>query len=198
MPGSLVLELNARMDVMILGWLTNDSITGIYSFALRFAEGFYQLLVVVRRNINPQIARFMASHNLDGFNKFKKDLVKYTKYLVPLGAVAITLGFVIISVVYSGVENLEALGPMIIVMLSITLNSTYIIFGNTLNQSGFPASEANLNIITLMTNIVLNFALIPFMGMYGAAIGTAVSYIVFSIILYYSIKSKLKYKLSIL
>lgn len=197
MPGSLVLELNARMDVMILGWLTNDSITGIYSFALRFAEGFYQLLVVVRRNINPLIARFMVKHDLDGFNKFKNDLVKYTKYLVPACAALITAGFAGICLIFFE-DNLDGFMPMVIVMASITINSTYIIFGNTLNQSGFPSNEARLNIATLMTNVILNLALIPFMGMYGAAIGTAVSYIVFSIILYYSIKKKLKYKLRIL
>jgi O-antigen/teichoic acid export membrane protein len=200
MPGNLVLELNANMDVMILGWFASDSVVGIYSFALKFAVGFYQLLVVVRRNINPLIARFMAKHDIDGLDEFKKGLVKYTKYLVPAFAVAITVGFAIISLLFGGEgkEYIAGIVPLIIVMVSITVNSTYIIFGNTLNQSGLPTSEARLNIATLMTNVILNLALIPFLGMYGAAIGTAVSYIVFSIILYYSIKSKLKYKLYII
>ena len=87
MPGNLVLELNARMDVMILGWFLSDAVVGVYYFALRFAEGFYQLLVVVRRNINPVIARNVSKKDFTALGELKGTLSKYSKYLIPASAV---------------------------------------------------------------------------------------------------------------
>lgn len=198
MPGSLVLELNARMDVIILAIFTGDVTVGIYSFALRFAEGFYQVLVVIRRNINPYIARHIAGKKINALNKLNKSVTKYSKYLVPTGGIIITVGFILLCLILGQTHNYEALIPLVIVMVSITINSTYIIFGNTLNQGGFPASEARLNIATLMTNVILNFLLIPYLGIYGAAIATAISYIIFSVILYYSSKRNIGFRIHIL
>ncbi|MCK5129471.1 MAG: polysaccharide biosynthesis C-terminal domain-containing protein [Clostridiales bacterium] len=195
MPGSFVLELNARVDVFVLGVLTNDYITGIYLFALRYAEGFYQLLVVVRRNINPIIAQYIAQKDFPSLTKLKNDLIRYAKYLVPACAVLIVIGFAAVSLVIDETENFQATIPLIIVMVSITITSKHIIFGNILNQGGFPASEARLNIATLLTNATLNILLIPLWGMIGAAVATAISYIVFSIILTYSANNKLQYNL---
>lgn len=195
MPGNLVLELNARMDVIILGLLTNNAIAGIYSYLLRFAEGFYQLLVVVRRNINPLIARHMSKKDLKALDELKHGLLKYSKYLVPLCAALITGGAVAVVYLLGRPDTLDAFFPMVIVMVSIAATAKHIMFGNTLNQSGFPSQEARLNIVTLLTNIVLNLTLIPLLGMYGAAIGTAVSYIVFSVILQYSVKKQINYKI---
>lgn len=193
MPGNLVLELNARMDVMILGWFASDAVVGVYNFALRFAEGFYQLLVVVRRNINPVVARHVSKKDFGSLGDLKHTLVKYSKYLVPISAVLITGAYCVMAYLIGG--DLSGFFPLVIVMASIAATSKYIMFGNTLNQSGYPSQEAKLNIATLMTNIALNLALIPFLGMYGAAIGTAVSYIVFSVILHISVKNKINYKL---
>ena len=193
MPGNLVLELNARMDIMILGWFVSDAVVGVYQFALRFAEGFYQLLVVVRRNINPLIARHVSKKDFGALGDMKRTLTKYSRYLIPISAVLITGAYVVMAYLLGG--DLSGFFPLIIVMAAITLTYKYIMFGNMLNQSGYPAQEARLNILTLLTNIVLNLALIPLLGMYGAAIGTAVSYIVFSVILHISAKNKINYKL---
>jgi O-antigen/teichoic acid export membrane protein len=193
MPGNFVLELNARMDVMILGWFASDTIVGIYYFALRFAEGFYQLLVVVRRNINPVIARNASKKEFNLLDELKQSLTKYSKYLIPISAVLVLFGYCVLAYIIG--RDLSGFFPLLIVVAAIVATSKYIIFGNTLNQSGFPSQEARLNIITLCTNIALNFALIPFLGMFGAAIGTAVSYIVFSVILYKSTKKYVNYKI---
>jgi len=63
--------------VIVLRLVThNDYIVGIYSFALRFAEGFYQLQVVIRRNINPMIAQYIAKKDFLYITKLKKNLMK--------------------------------------------------------------------------------------------------------------------------
>ena len=67
-PDNLILEFNTRIDIIVLGLFTgNDYLVGIYSFAALFAEGFYQLFVVVRRIINPKITQ--AYGNQDGLKE---------------------------------------------------------------------------------------------------------------------------------
>ena len=39
------------MDIVVLGLFVSDALVGFYSFAIMFADGFYQILVVIRRNI---------------------------------------------------------------------------------------------------------------------------------------------------
>ena len=56
----VLVELNTRVDILVLGLFMEDKAVGIYSFGAMIAEGFYSLLVVVRTNLNPIIARYLA------------------------------------------------------------------------------------------------------------------------------------------
>ena len=48
------------VDIICLGVvLGDDFLIGIYSFAILFVEGFYQLYVTVRRSINPKITDYI-------------------------------------------------------------------------------------------------------------------------------------------
>ena len=54
-------ELNTRVDILMLGIFMSDRDVGLYSFSAMLAEGFYQLFVVLRNNINPHLVRMVAS-----------------------------------------------------------------------------------------------------------------------------------------
>jgi O-antigen/teichoic acid export membrane protein len=54
---NVLLQMNTRIDVLVLGLFWSDHIVGIYSFAATLAEGVYQLLVVLRTNYNPMLVR---------------------------------------------------------------------------------------------------------------------------------------------
>ena len=49
----LSLELNARVDVLVLGGFLSSSYVGLYSFVAMLIEGFYQLIIVVKNFLNP-------------------------------------------------------------------------------------------------------------------------------------------------
>jgi hypothetical protein len=61
----VLLELNARVDVLMIGWFLSDRDVGIYTFAAMLAEGLYQLVVVLQNLYNPILARGLAARALD-------------------------------------------------------------------------------------------------------------------------------------
>lgn len=87
LPGNLILEFNAKLDIIALGWiLADDRLIGYYSFASLFSEGFYQLFVVVRRNLNPFIARFYLNNRMDdGFYNMKNKIRHYVNLIAVRG-----------------------------------------------------------------------------------------------------------------
>ena len=61
--GGMLIELNTRVDIIMIGIFMSDEKVGIYSFAALFAEGFYQLLIVLQNILNPIMARNFQNQN---------------------------------------------------------------------------------------------------------------------------------------
>ena len=62
--GGMLIELNTRVDIIMIGIFMSDEKVGIYSFAALFAEGFYQLLIVLQNILNPIMARQFSESKL--------------------------------------------------------------------------------------------------------------------------------------
>lgn len=196
-PSNLVLELNTKVDVLCLGFLLkDDSVIGIYSFAVLFAEGFYQIYVVIRRSINPMITEKFMEFKL---KEFIVDInIKLKKYLLIFSSLAgfgLLAGYLILCMLMQKKEYIEGIVPLMVIVFSIMLNSRFIIFGNLFAQIGKPACESAINVIVVGINIIGNLLLISLWGTIGAAIATAISYFGYSILmkkfLYKNIQVKL-------
>jgi O-antigen/teichoic acid export membrane protein len=69
-----------------------------------------------------------------------------------------------------------------ILMAGIIANSGLIPFGNILTQAGKPGTETMVIIFAVLFNIVVGVAAIPFLGMEGAALATAVTFLLNSLL----------------
>lgn len=192
LPSNAIMELNTKIDVICLGLLLhNESLVGVYSFAAMFAEGFYQLVVVLRKIINPHIAMEYAKGELN-----KYILAFKNKYMIAIYAL-FSVGYVLLLSAYRvlvyliGKESYYA-GTIVlaIVCACIVLNTKMIVFGNILAQTGNPGRESMANIIATASNACLNFILIYFFGVLGAAIATGISYFVYGILQKQFLKSR--------
>ena len=85
-----------------------------------------------------------------------------------------------------------AIGALGVVAVSIALTAKYIAFGNLLAQTGAPAKESLVNIISVCSNIILNLIFISIWGIFGAGFATACSYIVYAVVLKQFVKHELK------
>ena len=193
MPGNLILELNSKIDIVCLGLiLKNDNLIGYYSFAAVFVEGFYQLYVVVRRNLNPLIARYYENGLVsEEFVQLKQKVASVIRMIaIPL-VIIIALCYYIVCIFFNKQEYLQVILPLIIMCISIAVTGKYIVWGNLLNQTGYPAMESLVNTIAAASNFLLNLIFIANYGLNGAAIATACSYIVFAVVLSVIVKRKL-------
>ena len=79
-----------------------------------------------------------------------------------------------------------------VISVAIIVSGRKIIFGNIFAQTGFPARESFVNVVTVVSNFALNIVLILGFGLLGAAVATAVSYLIYGYTLRYYTKKELK------
>lgn len=178
MVGNLLADVNTRVDILLLGLFTADAVVGIYSFAALIAEGFSQLSVVFRNVVNPKLAKYHAEHptnELEG--KLRQGIAMTYRYTVPCG-LALTAAYpLVVRVLGVGSEFQAGWLVFALLMAGITASMGYSAFQQILNQGGFPGRQSAFYALSFVTNVVLNLALIPVLGMVGSALATGISFV---------------------
>ena len=194
--GSVFVDVNTRVDVLILGCFLSDRWVGIYSFAGMMIEGFNQFPLVFSKIINPIISNYKFNKNKEELRQMiRKGRNLSYKYIVPGGILAVLLFPLIISVFQLNPDYINAWVPFTILMSGSLFNVGYGPFIMLLSQTGYPLSQSLLYILIFITNLLFNLILIPFFGIIGAAIATSISYVLF--IFYFKILTYKKLGLKI-
>lgn len=172
----VLLEINTRVDVVMLGLFLGDAAVGIYSFASMLFEGAFGLFVVVRNNVNPLLVRMLHERDTDGIRAFVR---RTQRYVYPGAAVAFSLALLLFPVgvrlVFAD-ETFLASWPLLAILLAgLGLYAGYLPFSQILLQAGRPGTQTLLIALNVLTNVVLNAVLIPVWGPHGAAVATAAS-----------------------
>lgn len=171
-------EMNTRVDVLMLGWLCSDGVVGLYSFAAIFAEGFAQLPVVVRRNVDPILGRCFAEDDRSRIETIAPKVRNATYLIMSLVSVAAVAVYPLLPRLMSDQAQFGASwGVFAILMAGIALNSGCRPFLGILLQGGRPGMNTILIAGVVGGNALMNLALIPPLGMYGAAAATAAAYV---------------------
>ncbi len=173
-----VSELNTRVDVLMLGVFMQDYHVGLYSMASMLSEGIAQLSVVVRNNINPLITQYLSQHRLDELQAIIRRTVKwfYVAMLIVIAPAILVFPYVI-QVLTASASFQESWPVFTILCGGLLFSAGYIPLEMVLIQAGYPILQTLLRAMVLVSNILLNLALIPLWGIKGAALATAVSYL---------------------
>tara|TARA_B100000965_G_scaffold401957_1_gene426889 strand:- start:279 stop:1556 length:1278 start_codon:yes stop_codon:yes gene_type:complete len=176
LSGTMV-ELNTRVDVLTLGLFLDDKAVGLYSMAAMLAEGFSQLSVVLRNNVNPLIARDVAEGAYERLQGRVKRISRgFALASFVIGGVAVALYPVFLQIL--GDPAFDPSFPVFAILIGgIVLASGYLPFNMLLLQAGRPGLHTGFMGLVVLTNIVANFALIPAYGILGAAAATGASYV---------------------
>jgi O-antigen/teichoic acid export membrane protein len=176
--GGLAVELNSRIDILILGLFTNDVVVGVYSFAAFFIEGLLQLTVISRRLIDPILTRLAvddAAALLTLLHHWRK-LGIVVVFLVGSAAV---ITYPVYATIVGTWDLAMASWPVFAILAAgAGVFAVYASFGGIFSQTGRPALQSKFNLVFLGANVALNFALVPFYGLIGAAVATSVSFLV--------------------
>jgi O-antigen/teichoic acid export membrane protein len=170
------IELNTRIDVLAIGFFLSDAEVGRYTLAAVFAEGLYQCLIVVRNQMNPVLAKLLLADDTSSVLALVRKGWRYLypgmalTYLVGLGVLHLALTYQV-RIARPG----EALACYAILGAGVLAVSGFAPFDGVLLQAGRPAHYTLLTFMVALTNLLLNLALIPVLGIEGAALGTALA-----------------------
>lgn len=166
-----------KIDIVMLGYLSNNTETGIYSLAQKLSEVLYIIPVVLIESAYPALARrFLDSDKVDSqHGQMLFDLAVGGSLLATL--LALLLAEPVINAVFGpGYErSVDIFYLHAWSCVAIAMNTAR---HRWLAAVGLQRFAPTVTIIGLVINVAMNLVLIPAMGAVGAAIATVVSYFI--------------------
>jgi O-antigen/teichoic acid export membrane protein len=172
---TLGLEINSKLDVWMLGVALPENQVGIYALASTLYEGILQIAVVLQNNVNPLLARHLAT----GERSQAERLVwRMRRWLVPTALVGCALAAALYPFLIPWLVGdpifAEATWPFAILMAGAVLASPNLPFASLLLMGGRPGWHTIHVLATVAIAFVADLALIPSLGATGVALGTAI------------------------
>lgn len=167
--------LNSRLDILMLGALTNSVEVARYGIAVQVAGLVLLGQTIVNGIVQPKIARLFRQNerqNLRALLTQAARLSSAASFSVMI--VVVLLGDIVILTLV-GIEYAGSVAIMLVLSLGKCLNSLMGPVGNTLNMTGNATRTAVLTLSFSIVNAALNLALIPVYGAVGAAFATSIS-----------------------
>jgi len=188
---------NGKIDILTLDYYRTDSEVGIYSIALKIADLLIIILFIVNIVIAPEIAGLFNNGRMEKLQLLLKRSIQITFAIsIPIALFLIIGGKWILS--YFGEDFILGYPILVLVVLVQLINVGVGSVGCVLNMTGHENEASYGLFISLAVNLVLNFFLVPTMGMIGAAIASGASIVVWNIIMWISVKRKLGINTSVI
>ena len=176
--GGILIEMNTRVDVLMLGIFLSDAHVGIYSFAAIFAEGFAQLSTVVRQNFDPIAGKDIADGKEDNLLELIHTLRKrFWIAMLVLGLVSLLIFPLIYTTINGGALISNAFWVYLILTCGYVIASRQTPFSGIMLHKNRPELFSLVQGGTVLSNITFNFFLIPILGIIGGAIATSLAII---------------------
>jgi len=189
-------EVNTRVDILMLGIFTSDKTVGVYSLASIIAEGVSMIYMAVKANVNPILTKLYFQKKIKRLREIiKKGVSLFYLFMLVVVLIAIALYPVFLNIFIKDPSFIQSWYVFMILMTGILLSSGYLPFNQILAQTGFPGYYTLMISSVIVVNIILNLALIPLLGIYGAAIATASSFIFSILVLKIMVKKLLGFSI---
>ena len=169
--GSVVTNFQSKVDIFILGFFVSNTMLGVYSFAAFVADGFQQIFYVFRGVVNPVITEIRFHRSKALLRRFFLRTVRgfYRIFLV-LGTLLAILYPVLLLVLNLRDHVKINLSLFYIFLIGILVSSGWSPFQFFFNQIGRPKEQSNFLVLLFLLTILLSLMLVPYWGVYGAAI----------------------------
>jgi O-antigen/teichoic acid export membrane protein len=177
-------------DIFMLGSMKTSTEVGIYNVAFKIASLGYIIIIAINVVIAPKISEL---YNEKKMSALKKVIHQSTRLIIILTIpIMIILFFLRKQILgFFGEEFLLGETALIIIGLGVFFSS---ISGNVdqiLNMTNSHKTLRNITIFCFVTNVILNYLLIPLYGINGAATASLITNILVNVICLYYIKKNL-------
>lgn len=179
----LIIQLNYRVDIVLLQWLSDKRETGLYSLGVAVAELLWQIPLAIG------IVVMTRSANSNDQLHMNENTARLLRLSVLAGIILSVFIFVlapfVIPLVFS--HKFDGSVPVIQTILpGIVMVIMYRILSGRLSGLGKPQVAIKAFIPALILNVIFNYWLISLYGGIGAAISTNISYLVGTVIYIFS------------
>jgi len=186
-----MMTINGYADIIVLGMFDTDEAVGVYRIAVQVAGLVSMGMMAVNMVIAPQFASLHAKGDMSQLQRLASGSARVVLIASLGGSLAfLGIGRQLLDIVF-GPEFVAAFVPTLILMVGGLVNSATGSTGYLLNMTGHEKDEAKVVTISATLNLVLNFILIPSLGGIGAAIATAISYMLWRFWLWRYVKLRL-------
>ena len=184
--------INSQTDIIMLGFFRSSEEVGIYKIVVTgstlVAFGLQAIIMVVA----PHFASLHASGEVEKLQKVVTQSARVTLAIaLPIFIVLALFGDLLIKIVF-GSAYIPGYLPLTILAFGQLINAIVGHVGLLLNMSGNEKETFRGVFIAVVSNITLNALLIPTYGIFGAATATAITFIVWNLILRRAVIEKLK------
>lgn len=192
-PLLLIVGLNlisSRIDVIMLGMLSEIENVGIYSAASRVADVVVFGLVSANAIAAPMIARLHSTGRHEELQKIVRLASKGIFLLtLPIALVLLIFGHQILGLF--GQEFSAGYPVLVILVCGQLVNALAGPVGYLMTMTGHQNHAARIVSISALMNLTLNVLLIPLWGMLGAAVANALSTATWNILMLRFVKKEL-------
>ena len=183
--------INQQTDIVVLAIFREDTEVGIYRAAYQLAMLAVFGLQAMNMVVQPHFARLYEQDEMMRLQKLVTTSARVILLIaLPVVLVLLFLGEHVIALVFGEPyrEGAFALGVLASAQL---VNASMGSVGPLLNMSGYERDTARAVGAAASGNLVLNFILVPMYGMAGAAVSTALTLVMWNLLLRYYVKKRL-------
>lgn len=190
-------HLQGHVGALTLGWFATSTEVGLFRVAESAAGLTWLPSTILLGVIMPSIASLFAS----GDQRRLQKLVVYATAGMFLGALSIALilfifGYHLLAIIF-GTDFTDANNAMLVLAFGQLLNSA---IGPTvvlLNMTGQERAVSHAFMYSFALNVVVAIALVPLLGVMGAALASAISFLAWNIILWRHSRKTLRIETSL-
>lgn len=192
-PNSICWWIINVSDRTIISYMINMAANGIYSVSSKFPSAITSIYNIFNLSWTESVA--LHINDADGSNFFSETINEIIKFFLCVCLICISIIPLVFNIII-GSEYREAYKyiPILIVgaFFNVIMGLLSAIYIGTKNTNKMMKST----ILAAIVNIIINLMFIKKIGLYAAAISTAISYFIVSIYRYFDIQKYLKLKLN--
>jgi O-antigen/teichoic acid export membrane protein len=176
-------------DQLMLGKMMTTADVGVYGAAFKFSTLSVIFLAAVNSIAAPKISELKSQNDIAGIEKVVKHSTKLIFWVtLPIVAVLCLFPELVLSV--SGPSFVAGAGTLIILSLGKFFSSISGSVGTILQMTGLQKYFQNILLLAAAINVVLNYLLIPYYGIEGAAIASLACVVFWNSVMVIVVKRK--------
>jgi len=188
MFGNLATFFNYRLDVFVVNYFLDTTQVGLYAVGVLVTEALWQIPQAAALALVPRTARTMD----EDATKFTCMVLRQVIFISAVSGTIVALLCPFLIPLVFGAKFSPSVAVIFWLMPGVVALSAAKVISADLAARGKPEYSMSFAFVALAVTVVLDFLLIPKMGIRGAALASSVSYVLDSALLLATLKYKFR------